>query len=136
AELGLDYDAQVKSLANYEVSGEDGFCKVKITEPRKAGEIWIEGEGIKAYSSPACTLGALAELKGQGKKIATAYLFDTAQGIKLFASEAFYASVTKDGKADIHPFLLKKDAEAAAAAGGGKVLGFDDALKSVTSGRG
>mgnify|MGYP001806088581 CR=1 FL=1 len=136
AELGLDYDAQVKSLANYEVSGEDGFCKVKITEPRKAGEIWIEGEGIKAYSSPACTLGALAELKGQGKKVATAYLFDTAQGVKLFASEAFYASVTKDGKADIQPFLLKKDAEAAAAAGGGKVLGFDDALKSVTSGRG
>ncbi len=102
-ELGLDYEAQLKSLANYEVSGQDGFCKVAITEPRKAGEIWIEGEGIKAYSSPACTLGALAELKGQGKKVFTAYLFDTAQGIKLFASEAFYAAVTKDGKTEIQP---------------------------------
>lgn len=136
AELGLDYEKQMKSLDNYEVSGEDSFCKVKITQARLAGEIWVEGEGIKAYSSPACTLGALAELKGQGKKIATTYLFDTAQGIKLFASEAFYAAVTKDGKTQIQPFLLKKDAEAAAAKDGGKVLGFDEALKSVTSGRG
>ncbi|MDE1568064.1 ABC transporter substrate-binding protein [Aquabacter sp. P-9] len=136
AELGLDYEKQLKSLDNYEVSGTDEFCKVAISDPRKSGEIWVEGEGIKPYSSPACTLGALAELKGQGKKIAVAYLFDTARGIKLFADQAFYASATKDGKTVIEPFLLKKDAEAAAAKSGGKVLGFDEALKSATSGRG
>ena len=136
AELGLDYDKQLKSLANYEVSGTDEFCKVAISDPRTSGEIWVEGEGIKPYSSPACTLGALAELKGQGKKIAVAYLFDTARGIKLFADQAFYAAATKDGKPVIEPFLLKKDAEAAAAKSGGKVMGFDEALKSATSGRG
>ncbi|MFG1278653.1 ABC transporter substrate-binding protein [Xanthobacter autotrophicus] len=135
-ELGLDYEAQLKSLANYEVSGDDSFCKVKITEPRQAGEIWIEGEGIKPYSSAACTLGALAELTAQGKKANMTYLFDTARGIKLFASDAFYAVTAKDGKSDIKPFMLKVDAEAAAAKGGGKVMSFGDALKAATAGRG
>ncbi|MFG1283501.1 ABC transporter substrate-binding protein [Xanthobacter autotrophicus] len=135
-ELGLDYEAQLKSLANYEVSGDDSFCKVKISEPRQAGEIWIEGEGIKPYSSAACTLGALAELTAQGKKANMTYLFDTARGIKLFASDAFYAVTAKDGKSDIKPFMLKVDAEAAAAKGGGKVMSFGDALKAATAGRG
>ncbi|QRG08335.1 ABC transporter substrate-binding protein [Xanthobacter dioxanivorans] len=136
-ELGLDYEKQLASTDNYEVSGEDAFCKVKISAPRKAGEIWIEGEGIKSYSSPACTLGALAELTAQGKTVSMTYLFDSARGIKLFASEAFYAvGTTKDGKAEILPFLLKADAEAAAAKDGGKVMSFGDALKAATAGRG
>ena len=135
-EMGLDYEKQLQSLDNYEVSGDDSFCKVKITEPRKAGEIWIEGEGIKPYSSAACTLGALAELTAQGKKANMTYLFDTARGIKLFASDAFYAVTAKDGKSDIQPFMLKADAEAAAAKGGGKVMSFGDALKAATAGRG
>lgn len=135
-ELGLDYEAQLKSLANYEVAGDDSFCKVKISEPRKAGEIWVEGEGIKPYSSAACTLGALAELNAAGKKINMTYLFDTARGIKLFATDAFYAVSTKDGKTQIEPFMLKADAEAAAAKGGGKVLPFPDALKAASAARG
>ncbi|MFG1378564.1 ABC transporter substrate-binding protein [Xanthobacter autotrophicus] len=135
-EMGLDYETQLKSLANYEVSGDDSFCKVKIAEPRKAGEIWIEGEGIKPYSSAACTLGALAELTAQGKKANMSYVFDTARGIKLFATDAFYAVTAKDGKSEIAPFMLKADAEAAAAKGGGKVMSFGDALKAATAGRG
>ncbi|GLI20544.1 NitT/TauT family transport system substrate-binding protein [Xanthobacter flavus] len=135
-ELGLDYEAQLKSLANYEIAGDDSFCKVKISEPRKAGEIWVEGEGIKPYSSAACTLGALAELNAAGKKINMTYLFDTARGIKLFATDAFYAVSTKDGKTEIQPFMLKADAEAAAAKAGGKVLPFADALKAASGARG
>jgi NitT/TauT family transport system substrate-binding protein len=61
-----------------------------------------------------------------------AYVFDTTRGIKLFADQAYY-SVGSD-KAAIAPFLLKKDAEEHAAKSGGKVLGFDDALKAATSG--
>ena len=41
-----------------------------------------------------------------------AYVFDTERGIKLFADQAFYSA---NGKGDIVPFLLKKDAEAHAA---------------------
>lgn len=132
AELNLDYDAQLKSTQNYEVKGEDAFCKKTITDSRKAGEVWVEGGAIEPFSSAACTLGAYAELKAKGKKINMAYVFDTARGIKLFADQAFFAVGTEKG--EIAPFLLKKDAEAYATKIKGKVLGFDDALKSAVSG--
>ena len=131
AELKLDYDKQRASFDNYEVKGEDKFCKKPITEPRKAGEVWVDGEGIAPFSSTACTLGAYAELKAKGKKINMAYVFDTARGIKLFADQAFFAV---GGKSEIAPFLLKKDAEAHAAKNGGKVVDFDEALKAAISG--
>ena len=132
AELHMDYDAQLKETSNYEVKGDDTFCNKPVTEPRKAGEIWVEGESIAPYSSAACTLGAYAALKAKGKKIDVAYVFDTTRGIKLFADQAFFAvAANKDQTA---PFLLKKDAEAYAAKVGGKVTSFDDALKSVATG--
>ena len=87
------------------------------------------GCDVQPFSSAACTLGAFAEFKSQGKKINVAYVFDTERGIKLFADQAFYAVATTGDKTDIAPFLLKKDAEAYAAKTGGKVVGFDDALK-------
>jgi NitT/TauT family transport system substrate-binding protein len=132
AELGLDYDAQLKSFDNYEVKGEDKFCNKPIVEPRKAGEIWVADEGIQPFSSTACTLAAYADLNAKGKKINVAYVYDTARGIKLFADQAFF-TVAGD-KAAIAPFLLKTDAEAHAAKIGGKVVTFADALKSVMSG--
>jgi NitT/TauT family transport system substrate-binding protein len=134
AELKLDYEAELKSSKNYEISGTDTFCKKPIGDPRKAGEVWIDGdgEGIAPFSSAACTLGAYADIKAKGKKINVAYVFDTTRGIKLFADQAYFA-VAAD-KTDIAPFLLKKDAEAYAAKTGGKVLNFDDALKSAISG--
>lgn len=132
AEMHLDYDAQLKSEANYEVAGHDKFCNKPITEPRKAGEVWVDGEGILPFSSTACTLGAYADLKAKGKKINMAYVFDTSRGIKLFADQAFYAIGAQ--KTAIAPFLLKKDADAFAAKNGGKVLSFDDAIKAAVSG--
>ena len=132
AELNLDYDTALKSTQNYEISGTDAFCNKPIGDPRKAGEVWIDGEGIAPFSSAACTLGAYAQIKAKGKKINVAYVFDTTRGIKLFADQAYFA-VAAD-KTEIAPFLLKKDAEAYAARIGGKVLGFDDALKSIVSG--
>src|ERR1700726_682639 len=132
AELKLDYDAQIKSMANYEVKGEDKFCNKPIADPRKAGEVWVDGEGIEPFSSAGCTLGAYSSLKAKGKKINMAYVFDTVRGIKLFADQAYYA--TGADKTAIAPFLLKKDAEEHAAKDGGKVLGFEDALKAALNG--
>ena len=132
AELNIDYDAELKSTRNYEISGTDSFCNKPIGDPRKAGEVWIDGEGIEPFSSAACTLSAYAQIKAKGKKINVAYVFDTTRGIKLFADQAYFA-VSPD-KTEIAPFLLKKDAEAYATRTGGKVLSFDDALKSVVSG--
>jgi NitT/TauT family transport system substrate-binding protein len=131
-ELKLDYDAELKSMENYQVKGEDKFCKKSVADPQKAGEVWVDGEAIEPFSSAACTLGAYASIKAKGKKINMAYVFDTARGIKLFADQAYY-SVGSD-KTAIAPFLLKKDAEEYASKNGGKVLGFDDALKAAISG--
>jgi NitT/TauT family transport system substrate-binding protein len=130
AEMNLDYDAQLASLKNYEIAGEDKFCNKPISDPRKAGEVWLDGEGILPFSSATCTLGAYADYRAKGKKIDVAYVFDTSRGIKLFADQAFFAV----GGGDIAPFLLKKDAEAYAAKINGKVLGFDDAVKSAVGG--
>lgn len=130
AEMNIDYDAQLASTANYEITGEDSFCKKPIAEPRKSGEVWVDGDGIMPFSSARCTLGAYADFKAKGKKINVTYVFDAARGIKLFADQAFFA-VAGD---DIAPFLLKKDAEAYAAKSSGKVLGFEDAVKAAVSG--
>jgi NitT/TauT family transport system substrate-binding protein len=130
SEMKLDYDAELASTRNYEVSGEDKFCKKPISDPRKAGEVWVDDDGILPFSSAMCTLGAYADFKAKGKKIDVTYVFDTARGIKLFADQAFFAV----GGGDIAPFLLKKDAEAYAAKNNGKVLGFDDAVKAAVSG--
>ncbi|HUN95157.1 MAG TPA: ABC transporter substrate-binding protein [Bradyrhizobium sp.] len=130
AEMKLDYDADLASTKNYEISGQDKFCNKPITDPRKAGEVWVDDEGILPFSSATCTLGAYADFKAKGKKIDVTYVFDTARGIKLFADQAFFAV---NGN-DIAPFLLKKDAEAYAAKNNGKVLGFDDAVKAAVGG--
>jgi NitT/TauT family transport system substrate-binding protein len=130
AEMKLDYDAQLASTKNYEISGEDKFCKKPITDPHKSGEVWVDDEGILPFASAACTLGAYADFKAKGKKINVAYVFDTSRGIKLFADQAFFAVAGSD----IAPFLLKKDAEAYAAKNNGKVLSFDDAVKAAVGG--
>jgi len=130
AEMKLDYGAQLGSTKNYEISGEDAFCKKPITDPRRAGEVWVDDVGILAFASAACTLGAYADYKAKGKKINVTYVFDTTRGIKLFADQAFFAV----GNGDVAPFLLKKDAEAFAAKTGGKVLSFDEAVKAAVNG--
>jgi NitT/TauT family transport system substrate-binding protein len=130
AEMNIDYDGQLGSTKNYEITGQDGFCKKPITDPRKAGEVWVDDLGILPFASAACTLGAYADYKAKGKKINVTYVFDTKRGIKLFADKAFFAV----GNGDVAPFLLKTDAEAFAAQIGGKVLGFDDAVKAAVGG--
>ena len=86
-----DYDAQLASTKNYEISGDDKFCKKPIVDPHKSGEVWVDDEGILPFSSAACTLGAYADFKAKGKKIDVTYVFDTSRGIKLFADQAFFA---------------------------------------------
>ncbi|HJV60392.1 MAG TPA: ABC transporter substrate-binding protein [Albitalea sp.] len=133
-QVRLDYDAQKQTLANYQIGGTDSFCKTPINNPRQAGEVWVEGEGISAYSSPACTLGAIQRFEAQKKKVRVAYLMDHALGIKLFADKAFYAVSTADPKKpQIVPFLLKADAEAEARAINGKLATYPEALAAAAT---
>src|SRR5260370_32154235 len=98
AELKMDYDAELKSTENYEIKGDDKFCKKPITDPRKSGEVWVDGGDIEPFSSAACMLGAYADMKAKGKKITVAYVFDTTRGIRLFANIASFGLSAGEGK--------------------------------------
>ncbi len=127
AAAGMDYDKQLASLANYEIHGHDAVCNTEVTDPRHAGEVWVDGDGVHPYSSAACTLKAVAQWRSAGKKIDASYVFDTAHGLKLFADKAIYV-ITPGG---VFPFLLQGDAAAYATAHGGKMVGFDDAVAAA-----
>lgn len=128
-ERGLDYEAQKQTLANYDIEGKDPVCKVAVTRPKDAGEIWLADGEIVPTSSPACTLAGIRQFEAAGRKVAVAYVFDKALGIKVFADKAFYAMDLRDAKnPQAVPFLLKKDAQAAAAQAGGKLATYAEAL--------
>lgn len=127
-DLGLDYEKQKASMTNYEISGTDPLCGGKITNPRAAGEVWIEGGAISAYKSANCTLLAIKKAEGEGKKIGVAYVYDQSIKVKVFADKAYYALRPGKKGAEIVPFLLKKDAEAHAAKIGGKLGVYADAI--------
>lgn len=128
-ERGQDYDAQKQTLANYDITGRDPICNRMVSNPKDAGEIWLEGSGLVPVSSPACLLAGVRQYQAEGKKVAVAYLFDKALGIKLFADKAFYSvNLSKPKAPAVVPFLLKKDAEAFAAQSGGKLATYAEAL--------
>jgi NitT/TauT family transport system substrate-binding protein len=136
-ERGLDYEAQKQTLANYDIAGKDPICKTEVTRPREAGEIWLAGADIVPTSSPACTLLGIRQYEAQGKKVAVAYVYDKALGIKVFADKAFYAVDASNPKQlQVVPFLLKKDAEAHAAKTGSRLATYADALNlAVVAGK-
>lgn len=129
---GLDYDSQVKSLSGYHVEGNDPVCNVPVTDPRKAGQIWIDGGDIVTFSSPSCTLAGVKKFTANGKKLDAVYLVDHELGIKVFADAAFYAIGGHDpSKPEVVPFLLKRNAEDYAAKIGGKLATYSDALNGA-----
>ena len=135
-ELKLDYDKQKASYSGYEISGKDAFCNAPIKQPREAGQIWIVGGDIVPFSSALCTLAGIKKYEAEGKKIGVAYVFDKSLGIKMFADKAFYAVNASDPKKpQIVPFLLKKDAEAHVAKGGGKLSTYAEALAAANIGK-
>lgn len=129
---GQDYEALKASFAGTEVKGQDAFCKKPIARSIEAGEVWLKSGELTAHSSALCTLGAIKQAQAGGKQVAASYLFDQNLNIKLFADKAFYAVGDKDpGNLSVEPFLLKKDAEAAAAKVGGKVMTYEQVLALV-----
>jgi NitT/TauT family transport system substrate-binding protein len=129
-ELGLDYDKQLASQASYDVTGNDPVCNTPVNKPAEAGEIWVQGGDIQAFSSPVCTLMGVKALSAEGKKFNAVYLVDHSLGIKVFADAAFYAVGGPDPK-KVVPFLLKKDAEEHVTKNGGKLATYNEALGSV-----
>ncbi len=134
-ESGRDYDAQLASFSNYQVQGKDALCNAPIGNASQAGQVWVEGGGIVAFRSPACTLEGVNQYRAQGKKLDAVYLTDTTLGVKVFANDAFYTLSGADGtKPDVEPFLLKRDAEASAKKSGATVIDYTQALNAVRNG--
>ena len=131
-ERGQDYEAQKQTLANYDITGRDPICKTAVTRPKEAGEIWLASGEIVPVSSPACLLAGIRQYEAEKKKVTVAYVFDKELGIKVFADKAFYSVESGNAKTPVAvPFLLKKDAEAHAAKGNGKVATYAQALGLV-----
>lgn len=131
-ELGLDYEQQLKTFTGYAIEGHDPVCKVAVKSPTEAGQIWIEGGEIYAFSSAACTLAGIQRFTSEGKQIGAAYVIDRSLGIQLFADAAFYALGGPDpARPEVVPFLLKRDAEQYALRSGGKVASYAEASRAV-----
>ncbi|MGN6316731.1 ABC transporter substrate-binding protein [Trinickia sp.] len=134
-QAGRDYDAQLASLSNYQAHGEDPVCDTSVSDPSQAGQIWLAGADIVSFSSAACTLEGVNRYRAQGKKVDAVYLTDKALGLKVFANDAFYTlGSAADGKPDVEPFLLKRDAQASAGKSGAKVVNYTQALSAVGNG--
>jgi len=134
-ELGFDYEKQLASFDNYQVTGQDPVCNVPVKDPAQSGEIWIKDGDIIPFSSPLCTLTGVKKYTAEGKKFNAVYLVDHELGIKVFADAAFYAIGQDPRKPDVVPFLLKKDAEAYAAKNGGKLGTYAEALSAINLGQ-
>lgn len=117
AELGDDYEAQ----------------KAIIVDPAQANEhlpieVWHAREGISRYATVGDFLKAVAGFRATGAKLNATYVYDAETGLKLFGKTAFYVA---DGEGGFATFLRKGEAERHAAATGGKVLDFEDALQAL-----
>ena len=130
---GLDYDSQAAKFSGYDVKGEDPICNTPVTDPKRAGQIWLQDGDIVPLSSPACTLAGIVKYTKEGKKIDAVYVVDQALGIKVFADAAFFSLSGIPEHPDVTPFLLKTDATAYAAKNGGKLMAYPDALAAIAA---
>jgi NitT/TauT family transport system substrate-binding protein len=136
-EAGLDYDAQLKSLSNYSVTGTDTFCKKPVSNPQTAAQAWIEGGQIVSFSSAGCAMQAIVDMTKKNQKIDVAYVMDHSLGIKLFADKAFYVvtPAASGGAPEVTPFLLKTDAQRYASARHAKVEEYPQVLATLSAGK-
>ena len=98
-ERGLDYEKQLASFANYEVSGKDPLCSTPITKPRDGGEIWVEGGDIVPFSSQGCTLLGVRKFTGEGKKSARCTSMTAASVSRCLPTRPTTPSATRQGRA-------------------------------------
>ena len=78
-EAGRDYDAELASFSNYQAHGNDPVCDAAVSDPSRAGQIWVDGADIVSFSSAACTLEGVNRYRAQGKKIDAASIRDACE---------------------------------------------------------
>jgi len=132
-ELGLDYEARLKSDAPSPLEGPDARTGEPIRGPKLAGQIWVAGEPkVRAYATPNSTLAAITELARAGKKVRVAFVHDRESGLELFANKAFYVQAKAATGGVQAAFLSRERAEGwAKAQGQGRVLDAAQALAAA-----
>lgn len=105
---GSGYDAAASTLDNpAPVTGTDTTCAKPVTDPRTAGELWLDGETVThPAATPECLLKAIAHA---GKKVRAAYIPDAATGTRWFADKAFWV---RDPGGALLPFTTEDAARA------------------------
>jgi NitT/TauT family transport system substrate-binding protein len=127
-EMGVDYDARLKSYEANPLTTPDARTGAAIVDPKSAAQVWVDGEDkVRAYASPASALLACAEAERAGHKVSAVFVHDHGTGLKLLARTAWFV----DAHGTLDAFLSRRDADAYARAQGGKVIAFDEA-KSKT----
>ena len=130
---GLDYQAQLGNYAQSPLKASDALTGAPITDWKHVAQIWVKGEPkVRDYASAEAAFTALDSLNKQGKAVRAVYAQAEDSGIKLLASQAWFAS-NKQGQ--LSAFLLKGQAQQFAQAEGGNVFNFIDAGAQAVSGR-
>ncbi len=132
-ESGLDYDARLKDYRPLPFPGKALDTGATVSEPKLAGQIWVKGEPkVRLYSTVEATFAAQEKLQQANRAVRVTFVHDRVSGNKLFADKVWY--VNQNGK--LSAFLLRPQAEQwAAKNGGGTVVGFFEARRSVLAQR-
>ena len=109
ADRGQDYGAALAATANPStLRGEDPVCKVAVTDPKLAGEVWVDGaESTQPAANPDCLLRAIREATANGQTVRAAYVPDTEFGTRWYADKSVWV---RDGQRHL-PFDTVAGAE-------------------------
>ncbi|MGN6529359.1 MAG: ABC transporter substrate-binding protein [Burkholderiaceae bacterium] len=119
---GLDYEAQLKNDAHLALKGNDALTGKAIVDASHAAQAWVAGEAkVRSYASVENAFADVRRLEAEGRKIRVVYAQDARLGLKLLASQAWFAG---DDKGRLDAFLLKDDAARFAQAHHAQVLDF------------
>ncbi|MGH8396266.1 MAG: ABC transporter substrate-binding protein, partial [Pseudomonas sp.] len=130
---GLDYAAQLGNYAQAPLKANDALSGAPITDWKHVAQIWVKGEPkVRDYASAEAAFTALDSLNKQGKAVRAVYAQAEDSGIKLLASQAWFAT---NQHGQLSAFLLKGQAQQFAQAQGGKVFNFTDAGAQAVAGR-
>ncbi|GAB3908787.1 ABC transporter substrate-binding protein [Kibdelosporangium lantanae] len=103
------------------ISGTDPVCGIPVTDPAKAGEVWVDGTTTRPAANPGCLLKQIA---GAGK-VKAAYVPSTDTGTRWFADKSFWVW---DG--EYLPFSTEEGARRHLAAHpSARLVSYSDALR-------
>ncbi|UXY16091.1 ABC transporter substrate-binding protein [Chitiniphilus purpureus] len=121
-QAGLDYEAQLKDYSKLPLNAKDVLTGKPITDFRRLGQVWVEGEPkVRHYATLEAAVADARRIEAGGKRIRVIYAQDYGSGIKLLARQAWFA---QDGKGQLAAFLLKDAAATWAKANHAKVVDY------------